>query len=172
MFATYSANIGGEMEKMTVDETIEWLYKLFFRERAVSKTAGGQDYTPTIIYVESQKSKAPKIILAILFVLLVAAVIICIIKREVIFDRLEERRQKKLKKKHEAEIEQYRLEIRRRYLEEQEKLKAQQAAGQSINPGSALSEGRMFAPQETGNNTAEQNNPQTNNKPQTNEEVQ
>ncbi|MGN1442733.1 MAG: hypothetical protein ACI4XE_02685, partial [Acutalibacteraceae bacterium] len=174
MFDTYSSNIGSEMEKMTVDETIEWLYKLFFRDRAVSKTAGGQDYTPTIIYVESKKSVVGKVIFSILFLLLLAAAVVCIIKREVIFDRLEERRQKKLKKKHEAEIEQYRLEIRRRYLEEQEKLKAQQTAGQNPNPDAALGDGRMFSPQENtaAESTAVQDSLQTNDKPQTNEEVQ
>ena len=174
MFETYSSNIGSEMEKMTVDETIEWLYKLFFRDRAVSNTVGNEDYTPTIIYVESKKSAVGKVIFGILVVLLLAAAVVCIIKREVIFDRLEERRQQKLKKKHEAEIEQYRLEIRRRYLEEQEKLKAQQAAGQGTDGVSALSEGRMFSPQSAtaGENFRPQNIPQTDDNTQTNEEVQ
>lgn len=192
MFDTYSSNIGGEMEKMTVDETIEWLYKLFFRERAVSKTAGNSDYTPTIIYVESQKSAVGKVVFGILFVLLLAAVVVCIIKREVIFDRLEERRQKKLKKKHEAEIEQYRLEIRRRYLEEQEKLKAQQAQaaqnGGGVNPGAVPAANMMFMPQQqatpeadvlSGNPQADtvaeavnpQDNLQPNVNPEPNEEV-
>lgn len=176
MFDTYSSNIGGEMEKMTVDETIEWLYKLFFRERAVSKNAGNNEYTPTIIYVEAKKSVAGKVILSILFVLLLAALIVCIIKREVIFDRLEEKRQQKLKKKHEAEIEQYRLEIRRRYLEEQEKLKAQQQAaqnGENIDPRNAAAQSMMFRAQTDGNDKAAvpQDNPQSNGNPDSNEEV-
>lgn len=173
MFETYSSNIGGEMEKMTVDETIEWLYKLFFRERAVSQSVGKDDYTPTIIYVESQKSVAGKVVLSILFVLLLAAAIVCIIKREVIFDRLEEKRQQKLKKKHEAEIEQYRLEIRRRYLQEQEKLKAQQAAQNGEAPGAVTAQSMMFMPQTNGKSEAEvpQNNPQTDVNPESNEEV-
>lgn len=173
MFETYSSNIGGEMEKMTVDETIEWLYKLFFRERAVSQSVGKDDYTPTIIYVESQKSVVGKVVLSILFVLLLAAVIVCIIKREVIFDRLEEKRQQKLKKKHEAEIEQYRLEIRRRYLEEQEKLKAQQAAQNGEAPGAVTAQSMMFMPQTDGKSEAEvpQNNPKTDVNPESNEEV-
>ena len=35
MFATYSEGIGEQLATMTTDETVEWLYKLFFRERAV-----------------------------------------------------------------------------------------------------------------------------------------
>ncbi|MGN1195448.1 MAG: hypothetical protein ACI4SB_08180 [Acutalibacteraceae bacterium] len=192
MFETYSSNIGSEMEEMTVDETIEWLYKLFFRERAVSKTAGNDDYTPTIIYVESKKSVVGKVIMSIVLILLLAAVVVCIVKREVIFDRLEERRQKKLKKKHEAEIEQYRLEIRRRYLEEQEKLKAQQAQaaqnGEGGNPEAVPAANMMFMPQQdfapeavepNGNPQTDgyaeavnpQDNPQPNVNPDTNEEV-
>ena len=177
MFATYSANIGGEMEKMTVDETIEWLYKLFFRERAVSKTAGNNDYTPTIIYVESKKSAVGKVILAVLLVLLLAAAVICIIKREVIFDRLEERLQKKLKKKHEAEIEQYRLEIRRRYLEEQEKLRAQQQAilnGENTVSQPVSAQSMMFTPQSSdggGEKNEPSDNSLSNDNPKTNEEV-
>lgn len=174
MFATYSANIGTEMEKMTVDETVEWLYKLFFRDRAVSQTAGGEDYAPTILYVESKKGIAGKVISVLVLLLLMAAVVVCIIKREVIFDRLEEKRQKKLKKKHEAEIEQYRLEIRRRYLEEQERLKAQQAGGQEEDPKAVLSDSPMFMPHQNGaeQNPADEGDPQTDEEPQTNEEVQ
>ena len=50
MFATYSSGIGDEMAKMTTDETVEWLYKLFFRERAVKEIKPKDDYLPTIIY--------------------------------------------------------------------------------------------------------------------------
>lgn len=171
MFATFSANIGTEMEKMTVDETVEWLYKLFFRERAVSQNAGNEDYTPTIIYVESRKGKVGKIISCVFLILLLAAAVVCIIKREMIFDRLEERRQKKLKKKHEAETERYRLEIRRRYLEEQEKLKAR---GPDADPKAGLKDSPMFSPHQSGTAQHEstQSEPQSGEEPQTKEEVQ
>lgn len=49
MFATYSGGIAEELASMTVDETVEWLYKLFFRERAVAQEKQ-EDYLPTIIY--------------------------------------------------------------------------------------------------------------------------
>lgn len=104
MFAMYSQNIGSEMEKMTVDETIEWLYKLFFRERAVSKSVEGKEYVPHIIYVPSKSSEYKKIASSVFFVLLAAAAAVCIIKREKIFDYAEEKRQQKLKKKLEEEL--------------------------------------------------------------------
>ena len=50
MFATYSAGIGDELAAMTTDETVEWLYKLFFRERAVKEIKPQDNYLPTIIY--------------------------------------------------------------------------------------------------------------------------
>lgn len=52
MFANYSSDIGTELAAMTVDETIEWLYKIFFRERATVEENNLEDYTPTIIYEE------------------------------------------------------------------------------------------------------------------------
>lgn len=51
MFATYSSGITEELAAMTVDETVEWLYKLFFRERAVVEEQE-DDYIPTVIYEE------------------------------------------------------------------------------------------------------------------------
>lgn len=104
MFAMYSQNIGSEMEKMTADETIEWLYKLFFRERAVSQKVENKDYLPNIIYVPKDNSKGTKTAAGILLPLLAAAAAVCIIKREAIFDYLEDRRQKKLKEKAEKEL--------------------------------------------------------------------
>ena len=35
---------------MTTDETVEWLYKIFFRERPVVEVKPEEDYLPTIIY--------------------------------------------------------------------------------------------------------------------------
>lgn len=55
MFATYSQDIGTQLASMTVDETIEWLYKIFFRERATVEDNTPEDYTPTIIYKEKNK---------------------------------------------------------------------------------------------------------------------
>lgn len=77
MFSQYSAGIGDQMAEMTTDETIEWLYKLFFRERAVSTTTGEYVYDKEIIYQPEEKSDAPKVIVPIIIVLfLIAAFLI------------------------------------------------------------------------------------------------
>ena len=54
MFATYSEGIGEQLAAMSVDETVEWLYKLFFRER-VTVEEPEEEYTPTVIYTEEKK---------------------------------------------------------------------------------------------------------------------
>lgn len=73
MFSQYSAGIGDQMAEMTTDETIEWLYKLFFRERAVSTTTGEYVYDKEIIYQPEEKSNAPKVIVPIIIVLVLIA---------------------------------------------------------------------------------------------------
>ncbi len=53
MFATYSSGISQELANMSVDETVEWLYKLFFRER-VTVEEPDEEYSPTVIYTEEK----------------------------------------------------------------------------------------------------------------------
>ena len=69
MFATYSSGIGDEMAAMTTDETVEWLYKLFFRERAVKEIKPQDDYLPTIIYEAEKENTGLKIFFVIVIVL-------------------------------------------------------------------------------------------------------
>lgn len=84
MFAQYSAGIGDEMAKMSTDETIEWLYKLFFRERAVKEEKADDDYSPTIIYVEQKdKTEVTKIIVPIVVVLLIIAIVLIIMRKRI-----------------------------------------------------------------------------------------
>ncbi len=54
IFSQFSAGIGDQFADMTVDEVIEWLYKLFFRDRAIS-SAQSNDYLPTVIYEQRRK---------------------------------------------------------------------------------------------------------------------
>lgn len=56
MFATFSGGIGEELAAMSVDETVEWLYKIFFRERAVEEEKNQEEYLPTIIYKPEKTS--------------------------------------------------------------------------------------------------------------------
>lgn len=76
MFATYSSGIGDEMAKMTTDETVEWLYKLFFRERAVKEIKPNDDYLPTIIYEAEKENSALKAFFIIVIILAVATFVV------------------------------------------------------------------------------------------------
>ena len=48
MTSQFSSGISDKFAEMTTDETIEWLYRLFFRERAVEEIT--EEYIPTVIY--------------------------------------------------------------------------------------------------------------------------
>ena len=80
MFATYSTGIDEELAKMSVDETVEWLYKIFFRERATVEEADA-DYSPTVIYTE-KKSVNWEAVIGISFAVIVLAVIVALFNRD------------------------------------------------------------------------------------------
>ena len=65
---------------MTIDETVEWMYKLFFRERPIVEEKSEEDYLPTIIYKEQKVTDGTGIYFGIL--LLVIAEIIYLKKRK------------------------------------------------------------------------------------------
>ncbi len=95
MFATYSAGIGDEMAAMTTDETVEWLYKLFFRERAVKEIKPQDDYLPTIIY---EPEKENTVLKGFIFaILIICAGELVYVKNRIRIERFVEDR--KLKKK-------------------------------------------------------------------------
>lgn len=100
MFATYSSGIGEEMAAMTTDETIEWLYKLFFRERAVKVIKPQDDYLPTIIYEPKKENTALKGFVLVVIILCAGEIIF--VKNRVRIERYLEDR--KLKKKLEDEF--------------------------------------------------------------------
>lgn len=98
MFAQYSSGIGDQMATQTTDETIEWLYKLFFRERAVEKQTEQYVYDKEIIYQgEETKSKAP--VAAPIIIVLVLLIIFAIFKRDRIQAFFENQKAKKAEKK-------------------------------------------------------------------------
>ncbi len=94
LFATYSSDIGAEMANMTVDETIEWLYKLFFRERATVEENNLEDYTPTIIYKE-KKSINWDIVLGVTAVILAVGAVAAYINRKKLMELVEKLRDRK-----------------------------------------------------------------------------
>ncbi|MGN1419316.1 MAG: hypothetical protein ACI4W6_08305 [Acutalibacteraceae bacterium] len=87
MFAQYSAGIGDEMASMTTDETIEWLYKLLFRERAVKEEEPTDNYSTAIVYTPPKESHTKQIITAV--VIVVILIVLAIIFRKRIAFRLD-----------------------------------------------------------------------------------
>lgn len=96
MFAQYSSGISEQMAQMSTDETIEWLYKLFFRERAVDDSLNQEEYFPTIIYKEKKEFHFQSLG-SVLIVLLMAAIIV-IINRQKIRDFIENKKSSKKSK--------------------------------------------------------------------------
>ena len=88
LFATYSQDIGTELAAMSVDETVEWLYKIFFRERATVEENEFEDYTPTIIYKEKNKIQWGKVLGVTAAVLAVGAAV-AFINRKKLLELLE-----------------------------------------------------------------------------------
>lgn len=78
VFAAFSGGIGTQFADMTTDEMIEWLYKLFFRERALAEPTTEGDYVPTVIYQETKKpiDIVKPAIKAAVIVLMIAVVLI------------------------------------------------------------------------------------------------
>ncbi|MGN0487500.1 MAG: hypothetical protein ACI4GB_09750 [Acutalibacteraceae bacterium] len=98
MFDTYASGIGEEMAAMSVDETVEWLYKLFFRERAVVEEKPDDNYLPTVIYVPAEQKGEGAWIYAVFGVAALAEVLL-LKNREKISMFLEDRKFKKQSKK-------------------------------------------------------------------------
>lgn len=77
MMSQFSGGLGEELQNMTVDETVEWLYKLFFRERAVVEEKVTEKYLPTVIYEKEEKTtSAPFAVVVLVAAIAIAVVII------------------------------------------------------------------------------------------------
>lgn len=77
MYGSYSASISEQFAAMSVDELIEWLYQLFFKERVKIQIVVKEDYKPTIIFEEGKKdTKWVYAVVAYLGVSLVVGVIL------------------------------------------------------------------------------------------------
>jgi hypothetical protein len=76
MFATYSGGITEQLASMTTDETVEWLYKLFFRERPIVEEKNEEEYLPTIIYKEHKLAEGTSVYFFFLFLALAEVIYI------------------------------------------------------------------------------------------------
>lgn len=96
MFATYSGGITEELAAMTTDETVEWLYKIFFRERAVVEQKT-DDYLPTVIYEEDFDMPWGNIFASLLFIVMIG-LFFGLANRDrirIFLDELKEKKQQK-----------------------------------------------------------------------------
>lgn len=77
MYGSYSASISEQFATMSVDELVEWLYNLFFKERVKIQIVMKEDYKPTIIFEEGEKdTRWVYVLVAYLGVALVVGAII------------------------------------------------------------------------------------------------
>lgn len=102
MFATYSGGITEQLSAMSTDETVEWLYKLFFRERAVVEEKA-DDYLPTIIYVSEREIPWSNILSVFLFTVIVG-LFFGLANRDRIKIFLDEQKEKKQLKAQNQEV--------------------------------------------------------------------
>ena len=89
MVASFVGGISEDLDSMTVDETVEWMYKLFFRERPIVEEPVQEDYLPTIIYEPDSKLDGTGIYFAFLFIALAELIYI---KERVRINRFLKRR--------------------------------------------------------------------------------
>lgn len=83
---SFIQSVVNDINAMTVDEATEWLYKLFFRERATVTDTSEEDYMPTIIY-KPKKNYTP--VLTVLFCLMLIPVGI-IVRNKIRLRRMKE----------------------------------------------------------------------------------
>ena len=89
MVASFVGGISEDLDSMTVDETVEWMYKLFFRERPIVEETVQEDYLPTIIYEPDSKLDGTGIYFTFLFIALAELIYI---KERVRINRFLKRR--------------------------------------------------------------------------------
>lgn len=68
MVSGFVDGIGEDLDNMTVDETVEWIYKLLFRERPIVEETEKEEYMPTIIYEPDKLSADTYIYVALLLI--------------------------------------------------------------------------------------------------------
>ena len=94
MVSGFVAGIGEDLSSMTVDETVEWIYKLFFRERPIVEEPEKEEYMPTIIYEPERTSADVYVYTAFLIISLCEVIYI---KERVRINRFLKRKARNLK---------------------------------------------------------------------------
>ena len=94
-FRQFSAGLSQQFADMTTDETIEWLYQLFFRERAKKQLPEDDGYEPHVIY--EPESHALRNTLIVLGCLLLAGTGVAVWRRRDLKRLLQKLKQKRRK---------------------------------------------------------------------------
>ena len=76
MVSGFAGGISEELNSMSIDETVEWLYKLLFRERPIVEEKQSEEYLPTIIYKKQKTSEGTGIYFIFLFLALAEVIYI------------------------------------------------------------------------------------------------
>ncbi len=95
MVVSFAQGIGEDVKAMTVDEAVEWLYKLFFRERVVVEVTEQSDYVPDVPEYKSTNNKALKVALTVVLVVFVITAMGVVINRDKIRYYIEDRKKNK-----------------------------------------------------------------------------
>lgn len=104
MVSGFIDGISEDIDNMTVDQTVEWMYKIFFRERPIVEETQEEEYMPTIIYEPENKLDGTGIYFAMLLITLLEVIYI---KERVRINRFLKRRLvnlKNLKKRATQEV--------------------------------------------------------------------
>ncbi len=104
MVSGFVDGISEDIDSMTVDETVEWMYKIFFRERPIVEETEEEEYLPTIIYKPESRFDGTGIYIAMLIIALSELIYI---KERVRINRFVKRKfedYKKMKKRINQEV--------------------------------------------------------------------
>jgi hypothetical protein len=94
MVSGFVDGIAEDIDNMTIDETVEWMYKIFFRERPIVEQEQTEEYLPTIIYKPANRFEGIGIYI---FILALALAELIYIKERVRINRFLKRRLVNLK---------------------------------------------------------------------------
>ncbi len=101
--ATFAQNIKTELAAKTENETIEWIYQLFFRERVTVDESVTEEYIPQIKYEEEKDYK--KTIFTVIIIYVCLEIIYFFNRKKIreVYGRVKENVIGRLKKKEEEE---------------------------------------------------------------------
>lgn len=101
MFAMYAGNITEQFKTMSVDEIIEWLYNLLFRETPKREIIPEDNYIPTVIYEPEPDRTVIKRALIIAAAVGIPTLLVIYLSKRDVNAKKEKKQRKKLKKQAE-----------------------------------------------------------------------